>query len=157
MRGIPLFSDLQSMPSRSIPAHAGDTRQACMASLSVPVHPRACGGYRLNVIPSYPVKGPSPRMRGIQCVSTPTRRLPRSIPAHAGDTEKCTGEYWFQKVHPRACGGYLANQSMHPTDQGPSPRMRGIPQELMPLEEVVRSIPAHAGDTKLAQDTGCNP
>ena len=49
---------------RIIPAHAGQTRNACMNGPAFSDHPRACGANSGSRLPSTSTSGSSPRMRG---------------------------------------------------------------------------------------------
>ena len=71
----------------------------------------------------------------------------RIIPAHAGQTRRRTARYRPNPDHPRACG---ANAVMGPAGtglDGSSPRMRGKPDFFDVSTDLVRIIPAHAGQT----------
>ena len=71
----------------------------------------------------------------------------RSIPAHAGETSarKLCGV--SVEVHPRTCGGNKEESMTHTDDKGPSPHMRGKRPLCFPFDFLMRSIPAHAGET----------
>ena len=109
--------------SGSIPAHAGETSAWRQPAAIRGVHPRACGGNALHDPALILVRGPSPRMRGKPLMihlrdihPSPRMRgkryshqrvsvVPRSIPAHAGETSFQRCGVARLEVHPRACGG----------------------------------------------------
>ena len=91
--------------------------------------------------------GPSPRVRGIPLGLARLPLAHRSIPARAGDTEGGTGFQRFDRVHPRACGGYIEQARLAAPATGPSPRVRGIPTGVTAETLPNGSIPARAGDT----------
>ena len=51
---------------RSIPAPAGEPWTTRLTSYSPPVYPRACGGTTSRTMPTGPLRGLSPRLRGNQ-------------------------------------------------------------------------------------------
>ena len=91
--------------NRFIPAHAGNSRKPYRATVTTPVHPRACG----ELVGELPV-APS---------------LNRFIPAHAGNSSVGRGGSGDPTVHPRACGELICDPSPFDGPIGSSPRMRG--------------------------------
>ena len=71
---------------RIIPAHAGQTRSQSGLTYPATDHPRACGANNCCAVPEYPPCGSSPRMRGKRTAVAIARKIPRIIPAHAGQT-----------------------------------------------------------------------
>ena len=137
-----------SIDTGSIPAHAGETLRHDQVGLQVRVHPRACGGNDRWYPLGHRYRGPSPRMRGKRSL-VPTRPpLPRSIPAHAGETGKGRRIPSRSRVHPRACGGNIPADDYWIIINGPSPRMRGKRIQALTLASEYWSIPAHAGETR---------
>ena len=112
---------------RSIPARAGETFPMAASPPVSEVHPRACGG---NV-----------RSSGRN------RRYRRSIPARAGETNVGRRMHPIRQVHPRACGGNGAGLVGAPSEQGPSPRVRGKRGRSQSGPSRSWSIPARAGET----------
>ncbi len=132
---------------RSIPAHAGNTHFGFLSVSVLAVHPRACGEHPLISIPPSFAGGPSPRMRGTHGNGPRITRSARSIPAHAGNTQLFRNLVRHVAVHPRACGEHGRGLAAVIALFGPSPRMRGTRQADDPVRPVLRSIPAHAGNT----------
>ena len=64
MRGTRPPADLRGLPTRFIPAHAGNAAQPSESSTGVSVHPRACGERSLVIGTCAYGGGSSPRMRG---------------------------------------------------------------------------------------------
>ena len=137
------------MASGSIPAPAGETgRRSCSCSTTT-VHPRACGGNIFFCSFSLASFGPSPRLRGKLALQLRSVLQPRSIPAPAGET-RSEGPGWRGKrVHPRACGGNCFLSLQESCNKGPSPRLRGKRDRPNETVNVLRSIPAPAGETAI--------
>ncbi len=72
--------------SRFIPARAGNTRGGASGGRGPAVHPRACGEHDLGCVGRHDVCGSSPRVRGTRLPGRAPFRLPRFIPARAGNT-----------------------------------------------------------------------
>ena len=94
--------------------------------------------------------GSSPRTRG-----TPSRRqtqqIPRRfIPAHAGNTPLASTTLGVAAVHPRARGEHSLEVRNHSIAAGSSPRTRGTRTQWAFVLFAARFIPAHAGNTSLA-------
>ena len=156
MRGKLIDRERCVTSQRSIPAHAGETREHGRRTIRNTVHPRTCGG---NVpIPGtkHGLPGPSPHMRG-----KPQRRpyhlgTGRSIPAHAGETTSCPTLPDNIAVHPRTCGGNGLQGDRYIREWGPSPHMRGKPTSPARTPGRTRSIPAHAGETLCSRVRTCH-
>ena len=86
MRGTPAHFNSPFFRGRSIPAHAGNTRQRAAYYALGTVHPRACGEHSAFQESGSPCCGPSPRMRGTRARIGGRHCPVRSIPAHAGNT-----------------------------------------------------------------------
>ena len=92
-------------------------------------------------------------MRGKQSVLNVLEERFRIIPAHAGQTPLCVGCRWLRTDHPRTCGANIEIcEATNPTD-GSSPHMRG--KRVLFDGELAheRIIPAHAGQTGVADTT----
>ena len=148
MRGKPRLCTAAISALRIIPAHAGQTcggrrGPACSAD-----HPRACGAnIGVDVSDAFGC-GSSPRMRGKLPCARSGRRLRRIIPAHAGQTGERPSNARPLADHPRACGANLQLvEGFGGSFFGSSPRMRGKLLNCATPVEILRIIPAHAGQT----------
>ncbi len=130
MRGTQRAAGPHHWRPRFIPAHAGNTSPPRTDLPRSPVHPRACGEHKSNVVGHTGIAGSSPRMRGT---------LPFIL-----------GRCGISSVHPRACGEHLLVYDELLDRGGSSPRMRGTQEVALLREGVDRFIPAHAGNTILA-------
>ena len=133
---------------RIIPAHAGNSSPAAARSSRSADHPRACGELlsRLRMRPSS--SGSSPRMRGTPVHGLPLARRDRIIPAHAGNSSARSSAGSGTADHPRACGELLLRVVQNGLEYGSSPRMRGTRRCGALCGEVLRIIPAHAGNSE---------
>ena len=135
--------------SGSIPAHAGETTATPWSASSTPVHPRTCGGNPTELRFTVEAPGPSPHMRGKLHTSSLWGLYCRSIPAHAGETQRVEENRAREMVHPRTCGGNGVTAGSGLGLPGPSPHMRGKPAPAALNCAPVGSIPAHAGETRV--------
>ena len=73
-------------------------------------HPRVCGEHTSFTVPSLPMTGSSPRMRG--ALKTHRRyQAPRGIiPAYAGSTDASGESRQLGEDHPRVCGEHLVDK-----------------------------------------------
>ena len=71
---------------RFIPARAGNTAASAMPRPAMTVHPRAGGEHFGPIADEYSLPGSSPRGRGTRLQRPMLTRLPRFIPARAGNT-----------------------------------------------------------------------
>ena len=110
---------------RIIPAHAGQTTSRSRSRCPRSDHPRACGAN--PVLGDFRGRddGSSPRMRGKRTEEWGRHRSRRIIPAHAGQTLRCTRASGATSDHPRACGANYGSNSTFQSFSGSSPRMRG--------------------------------
>ena len=86
MRGKQGGGILMQIPSRIIPAHAGQTRSPSCHCRVHSDHPRACGANAAIFCTVDGICGSSPRMRGKPLGYDTADKLHRIIPAHAGQT-----------------------------------------------------------------------
>ena len=147
MRGKLQHHRREERPRRIIPAHAGQTVCGARSIFAATDHPRACGANIFEMVASQPVSGSSPRMRGKPMIQRVHVDFPRIIPAHAGQTTADLTGAGTAADHPRACGanGRMSVRSSSPT--GSSPRMRGKHRGERACADMLRIIPAHAGQT----------
>ena len=149
MRGKPDYPAPTLASHRNIPAYAGKTNLAWMASTRRPEHPRVCGENRNTPPnPSVPV-GTSPRMRGKRYVLTDPGKPSRNIPAYAGKTKEAASTTPTPAEHPRVCGENSGGAGERTGRYGTSPRMRGKRVRGVWPGQSVRNIPAYAGKTRV--------
>ena len=135
---------------RSIPAYAGDPPYPRPGPCGAPVYPRLRGGsYSLPIL-GIDIWGLSPPTRGIRAVGRNAARLPRSIPAYAGDPGAATARTAPHTVYPRLRGGSRVTAVYATSPQGLSPPTRGIQSGAWDIRAGRRSIPAYAGDPTIA-------
>ena len=146
-RGKPHATLHEIKLSRSIPAHAGETRLARSASSGSRVYPRARGGNHRKFFALLGVGGLSPRTRGKPCCLCGVYGVQGSIPAHAGETRTKRPKPKTQRVYPRARGGNEKLTRAERNMRGLSPRTRGKHRGATHKENLLGSIPAHAGET----------
>ena len=152
---------------RIIPASAGQTRLHPCGIYGRADHPRECGANWNKVSGWVSGIGSSPRVRGkplsaaddyytqriipASAGQTSPRRSttapPRIIPASAGQTD--SGRYWrvVAADHPRECGANCPPQPATSMASGSSPRVRGKQQFDICHRNLLRIIPASAGQT----------
>ena len=149
MRGIQMGGPVYPGLRRFIPADAGNTRRPVSPARPAAVHPRGCGEYLWPQALPLPVRGSSPRMRGIRQCGVIQQPVVRFIPADAGNTTRKTAPDSQQPVHPRGCGEYQNRQRRGGHARGSSPRMRGILHLRGLSVPAPRFIPADAGNTQI--------
>ena len=132
--------------ARSIPAWAGEPPIRRWRTRRPRVHPRVGGGAREGREGRTRPVGPSPRGRGSQNRVRRNRPALRSIPAWAGEPGARITAVSVSKVHPRVGGGARSSPSSVRWRSGPSPRGRGSRPMLREPWDLVRSIPAWAGE-----------
>jgi len=71
---------------RSIPTRVGNTLNILLFSLSISVHPHACGEYAYAIFTKFFDTGPSPRVWGILLVRVFLVLALWSIPTRVGNT-----------------------------------------------------------------------
>ena len=125
VRGNPATGGATYWRTGSIPACAGEppcpvSRRPCRW-----VYPRVCGGTSPRVCDMHPARGLSPRVRGNRIDMGRAERLPRSIPACAGEPQVRRIDNRFLEVYPRVCGGTAMPCSSLMPSPGLSPRVRG--------------------------------
>ena len=91
-------------------------------------------------------RGLSPPTRGNRRRLHARGESQRSIPAHAGEPRRPSGERRARGVYPRPRGGTFRNQSEKPPFGGLSPPTRGNRMDGRTRAKSSGSIPAHAGE-----------
>ena len=132
--------------NRFIPACAGNARSAPRLSGPCAVHPRVCGErIRPGSHCSFEF-GSSPRVRGTLRQEVALEIIKRFIPACAGNAVIVPSYLKTLTVHPRVCGERL-NVIFHECPAaGSSPRVRGTLLNSHAAEDIIRFIPACAGN-----------
>jgi len=131
---------------RFIPACAGNSRCPEHLTLDETVHPRVCGEQNLLLVRPIPIHGSSPRVRGTDLNRLAPRSWWRFIPACAGNSD----DHWLHSpptpVHPRVCGEQIKSSGTTNCHCGSSPRVRGTVTLPLHRVQIVRFIPACAGN-----------
>ena len=118
-----------------------------MHKLPTEVHPRVCGEHHNDGIIWRDGVGSSPRVRGTQDETKELTNAIRFIPACAGNTLILQGGQVDKRVHPRVCGEHLCRSTPYTAELGSSPRVRGTQASCMFCFNLIRFIPACAGNT----------
>ena len=134
--------------TRSIPAWAGETSSIASIAAAIAVYPRVGGGNELSAQVPNLRAGLSPRGRGKRYPFQRSKGDDGSIPAWAGETYPDTGFGCCRTVYPRVGGGNESVPVGCPLRWGLSPRGRGKRTAAAAGDEIDRSIPAWAGETK---------
>ena len=86
VRGTVSKTTLDNMPTRFIPACAGNRHRPAQIRWPCPVHPRVCGEQFFRQFGKRSSSGSSPRVRGTVTPRSGVRRNRRFIPACAGNS-----------------------------------------------------------------------
>ena len=148
VRGIRPSGAPSGLPHGSIPARTGNPGSGRCSRARPWVHPRACGESGSIDQARACFGGPSPRVRGIPDAAGAPAHRAGSIPARAGNPRACSRPSQNRRVHPRACGESCWRPDPRPRWAGPSPRVRGIPADVVPQAPARGSIPARAGNPR---------
>ena len=81
----------------------------------------------------------------------------RSIPACAGEPRRERRRRGPIQVYPRVCGGTVPAQAERTSSDGLSPRVRGNLRCIQPMQAVMRSIPACAGEPASSRSPPASP
>ena len=131
---------------RFIPAGAGNAARACRGYAQASVHPRR-RGERADVRQTHGLAGgSSPQARGTPHRRAPDGHRPRFIPAGAGNANRPSNSEIPSPVHPRRRGERLSIKRNDRDRPGSSPQARGTQNRYDPIEEIIRFIPAGAGN-----------
>ena len=112
---------------RFIPARAGNARSRWPRGRRTSVHPRASGERELVSWMTVGYLGSSPRERGTHVHCILHGRVPRFIPARAGNAASPRPRSRARPVHPRASGERETQVGCCVRAGGSSPRERGTP------------------------------
>ena len=149
-RGIRRVSAGRQTGGRSIPAYAGDPCAVSFWTIAQWVYPRLRGGSIDPAAAPLRIEGLSPPTRGIRAQLVVVALDAGSIPAYAGDPRPSLLGDSPPKVYPRLRGGSLYHHKDSRHADGLSPPTRGIPTGFLADGRYDGSIPAYAGDPRLA-------
>ena len=140
---------------RSIPAHAGEPKARGTRRSPSTVYPRPRGGAEIDTLSQTVLTGLSPPTRGSPLGAAKGAGRYRSIPAHAGEPSTCWDFSKSTKVYPRPRGGAQGSARPQTLVRGLSPPTRGSQHGGHRDPQLLRSIPAHAGEPQ--RFTGSRP
>ena len=146
VRGTGVLRVSVPVSGRIIPACAGNRNAIVGGDVSITDHPRVCGEQEPRSQGVGGQVGSSPRVRGTGPPVATVRRLPRIIPACAGNSTSFRCSNRHTPDHPRVCGEQAARQSESCAASGSSPRVRGTGRRVSVTTGVTRIIPACAGN-----------
>ena len=149
-RGNPDRPGPPGQGKRSIPAWAGEPEAAKELADRARVYPRVGGGTVKSSVCCRSHRGLSPRGRGNQWLMDWQEDPNGSIPAWAGEPGRGSQRLRLRGVYPRVGGGTQGGRSLSPDGDGLSPRGRGNPDLQVDLMLSLGSIPAWAGEPRLA-------
>ena len=132
--------------SGSIPAWAGEPTTTSLPARFVAVYPRVGGGTALCGVARTGTPGLSPRGRGNPSGQRQELAGGGSIPAWAGEPSFPRLAGFPLTVYPRVGGGTVWEEIQDIIGNGLSPRGRGNRRRRVHGQQVVRSIPAWAGE-----------
>ncbi len=153
---------------RAIPTCVGTTPRLLSRSPPSAGHPHVCGDYLSADALQKSGLGPSPRVWGLTqvlhatavlsraiptCVGTTPgedpqgRHLGRAIPTCVGTTSPLQSGRALRPGHPHVCGDYAATPDLEESEDGPSPRVWGLPILVLVGELALRAIPTCVGTT----------
>ena len=135
----------------SIPAHAGEPPPLAPPAQPPLVYPRPRGGTAKRPGRQWARGGLSPPTRGNLRRRERLLDLARSIPAHAGEPSCRHSLTATRRVYPRPRGGTPYPPPNQTFMRGLSPPTRGNHSLLRHAIHLSRSIPAHAGEPRLAR------
>ncbi len=115
--------------------------------MSLPAHPRSRGEHVPTVRSSSSHAGSSPLARGTHLAVRECNPSCRLIPARAGNTRIPRRRKSRRAAHPRSRGEHGCSRSNLWRDSGSSPLARGTLSTGTSRVEIIRLIPARAGNT----------
>ena len=152
VRGARLWRMASQSSNGIIPACAGSTTPYVQPRTQNRDHPRVCGEHTSFTVPSSPMMGSSPRVRGALHRVTTSFPSDGIIPACAGSTSTVSQPAPGRWDHPRVCGEHHCRAPMRMVGAGSSPRVRGAPKNAVIREPDDGIIPACAGSTGTASN-----
>ena len=115
------------IPSRFIPARAGNTGSRCKSDRDTAVHPRSRGEHAGSMRWDAVKAGSSPLARGTHRGVSRMYAVNRFIPARAGNTDGLGSPVMAAAVHPRSRGEHRFGWCVGWLVGGSSPLARGTP------------------------------
>ena len=131
-----------------IPAHAGKTPRPQAKLGDLRAHPRSRGENARLSMQGWSKSGSSPLTRGKPVFGLEVYPGTRLIPAHAGKTFRSFLSVCRGRAHPRSRGENCFDVGAVGGFVGSSPLTRGKRLQRLPIGQLQRLIPAHAGKTK---------
>ena len=138
------------VPSRLIPARAGNILPLGSCPAAGPAHPRSRGEHRARKLSPPVPPGSSPLARGTCLGGLMMESRARLIPARAGNMRRGTGQLTCSPAHPRSRGEHFALRCSRLMQVGSSPLARGTFLNHRLARAALRLIPARAGNMNLA-------
>ena len=132
-------------PAGPIPAHAGQPRNASLATRAQRAYPRSRGATERLGWTTRRSTGLSPLTRGNHQRTTVPHRADGPIPAHAGQPAGMTRVTEVSGAYPRSRGATPIDSANPPDPTGLSPLTRGNRTGDRILQLLLGPIPAHAG------------
>ena len=143
----PLLLDGDSRPYVGlIPARAGSTPIGQWFQCQSSAHPRSRGEHQRAPRLRRPFHGSSPLARGTQSSPQLPSQASRLIPAHAGNIGTPQLRNGGRSAHPRSRGEHPLKKVAGAWPFGSSPLARRAPEGTDGRHEMVRLIPARAGN-----------
>jgi hypothetical protein len=94
---------------RFIPTRVGNTSVSLVSSMSIPVHPHACGEHAIASHALLMMFGSSPRVWGTRANRASSIPPYRFIPTRVGNTTSTHPNWGGVAVHPHACGEHTSS------------------------------------------------
>ncbi len=132
---------------RTIPTRVGRTGAGNDSRITSPDHPHACGENYLNKETHICQNGPSPRVWGELAQPVVFEYARWTIPTRVGRTGRLMAGPPLPPDHPHACGENLHFYPERAHCFGPSPRVWGELDNLLPQRRIQRTIPTRVGRT----------
>ena len=147
VRGKRLQDATVKIKDRITPAGAGKTILFRQQINITQDHPRRCGENLLALVQSIGIPGSPPQVRGKPRRLSIFRARYRITPAGAGKTQLRIRKLRDRWDHPRRCGENRVSLTTVMVQEGSPPQVRGKPQVLQGIGEVIGITPAGAGKT----------
>ena len=132
MWGILSATPRSSHDVRFTPTHVGNTAEHYAVRTRPPVHPHACGEYRVMLSCFQASIGSPPRMWGIRSIAQSSKSTSRFTPTHVGNTTSPPGRSSPPTVHPHACGEYGLAGSLRMVSNGSPTHVGNTPAGWQP-------------------------